>query len=116
MLFIIIVNLSFAKTFTIIGTPTKPLKINETEGISIDILKLVTKDLRIEYYKFKFYPTITRIIKETQLGHTDILIGYSKNRDRLSYLAYPQESYIRIKWNLIPVESISKIIVFESFF
>ena len=97
--FIIIVNLSFAKTFTIIGTPTKPFKINEAEGISIDILKLVMKDIGIEDYKFEFYPTVTRVIKEAQLGNADMLIGYSKNRDRLSYLAYPQESYRRIKWN-----------------
>ncbi|BDU49934.1 substrate-binding periplasmic protein [Haliovirga abyssi] len=107
ILFIISLSLIFnnvilgndGKEFIIYATPTKPFKISPTKGISIEILQLVMKDMKISNYKFKFVAAVKRAVEYAKRGRCSMLIGYSIKKSRLSFLAYPQKSYRRIKWN-----------------
>ncbi len=92
-------ELTVAKTFTIMGTPTKPFKMSTKKGISIEIITMVMQEMGIKDYKFRLVSAVKRAVKEAKSGRVEMLIGYSKKTERLAYLGYPDTSYRRIKWN-----------------
>jgi polar amino acid transport system substrate-binding protein len=83
------------------------------QGIDIDIIKLVMKEIGIPF-NIRLIKSGSRIIKEAKSGNVDMVLSFSKKKDR-TYLKYPDNSYKDVSWNFfIRKENLRKI-TYESF-
>lgn len=91
-----------AREFKIVGTPEVPYRFIEQgtyhiQGIDIDIIKQVMRELKIPY-NIRLINSGSRIIKESMKGRVDMVLSFSKKASR-TYLLYPQLSYKNLTWN-----------------
>ena len=92
---------SWAQGFLVLATPEAPFKFEENgriQGIDVDILKIIMNRLNVPY-RIRLIRSGTRIQEEAKAGRADMLLLFSKKASRLSYLDYPQESYVSLDWN-----------------
>ncbi|WP_428688107.1 substrate-binding periplasmic protein [Roseibium sp.] len=90
-----------ARDLVILATPEEPYKFLDSgvyKGIDIEVIDEVMKRLGVTY-RVELIESGTRIQQEARTGRADMLLLFSKKKDRLDYLIYPRESYLDISWN-----------------
>jgi len=106
------------KPFTIIATPMAPYKFKSkygsTVGITIDVVEKVMKELNVKY-KIQLIGSGSRVILQAKTGKADMVLLFSRKKERLEYLIYPKESYMNISWNFFIRKEDEKKIKYDSF-
>ncbi|RED48072.1 substrate-binding periplasmic protein [Aestuariispira insulae] len=98
---ILSVSMAQAREFIVLATPQAPFKYLEegtVRGIDADVLQLVMKQLGL-HYKIRLINSGSRLLTEAKNGNADMLLLFSKKESRMSFLDYPDESYIDITWS-----------------
>ncbi|WP_420411521.1 substrate-binding periplasmic protein [Roseibium sp.] len=83
------------------ANPQAPFKFEQDGlllGIDLDIMRVVLGRLGIEY-EVQLIKSDKRLQIEAKAGRIDMLLLYSKNEARQTYLDYPEESYVDLTWN-----------------
>ena len=96
-----IVPSAHAREFVVLANPQAPFKyeINgQISGIDVEVLDLVMGRLGLTY-RIKLIESGARLMREIKMGRADMLLLLSKNKARMEFLVYPEESYIDLTWN-----------------
>ncbi len=108
---------AYARDFIVLAIPQAPFKYEENgqiKGIDVDVLRLVMKRLGLTL-KVKLIDADTRLLQEAKMGRADMLLLFSKKKSRMSYLTYPEQSYIDLTWNFFIRSEDKTKITYESF-
>lgn len=92
---------SHAHTLVIEGLAEPPLKwsrFGKPQGIDVDILTEVLREMGIDDYVFRFVDSGRRLLRNAETGESDIVMSLSRNDTREKYLLYPAESHISLDW------------------
>ncbi|WP_163339571.1 ABC transporter substrate-binding protein [Desulfopila sp. IMCC35008] len=97
-----IIHEANAREFLFYSTVDTPLVFKSESdgsvtGITPEILDLLMKELNIPYRIV--IATTSRTLKDARDGKADMILTISKNKERMEYLLYPEESYVELSWN-----------------
>ncbi len=90
-----------ARPLIIAANPQAPFKYEadgQVRGIDIEVMDEVLRELAIDY-EVLLIESDQRLQVEAKAGRIDMLLLYSQNEDRRTFLDYPNESYIDLDWN-----------------
>jgi len=89
-----------ASPLVVVGITEPPFKMREgddTTGIDVLIMQRVLQELEIEY-EFHLLDSGTRMLREAQAGHIDVIMSLSYSQERAESLHYPTFSYKELSW------------------
>lgn len=108
----------FAKVFRIAGIPEAPLRFydknKKLKGIDIDIIEQVFQHLKISYkvILLESSPGLKKIYEEKS---ADMILSFSKTKERERYLDFALEPHLKINWNFFVLQANKNKYKFESF-
>ncbi len=101
---LLLINPCFGKPFTMGGDVDPPLKWLDEKGnpvgIEVELLTAIYEQMPdlVPEFKFKIFRSSPRSKQALRDGTLDQYITMSRKPKRMSYLSYPQESHLNIKW------------------
>ncbi len=111
------VGIIYSQDFIIAGIKSPPLQFREDskiQGINIEILDLISKKTGISF-TYEIYDSVPRLFHQLKTGSADMTFQISRNADRMTWLTYPEESYINLSWNFFILRKNRGKIKYESF-
>lgn len=101
-----------ASPLIVVGISERPFKMHEENGITgidVQIMQRVLQELEIEY-EFHLLDSGTRLLREAQAGHIDVIMSLSHSQERAESLHYPTYSYKELSWRFfIRAEDVGNI-------
>jgi polar amino acid transport system substrate-binding protein len=90
-----------ARPLIIAANPQAPFKYEadgQVRGIDIEVMDKILRELAIDY-EVLLIESDQRLQVEAKAGRIDVLLLYSQNEERRTFLEYPSQSYIDLDWN-----------------
>ncbi|WP_051208147.1 substrate-binding periplasmic protein [Saccharospirillum impatiens] len=92
-----------ASPLVVVGVPEPPFKMmeeGEITGIDVRIMQRVLEELNIAH-EFYLLGSGSRMMREAEAGHIDVMMSLSHNPEREEHLSYPDRSYKDLSWHFI---------------
>ncbi|NIZ03888.1 substrate-binding periplasmic protein [Thalassospira lucentensis] len=78
--------------------PLKWLSGKKPQGIDVDIMTEILREMDINDYEFRFVDSGRRLLYNAKQGFSDIVLTLSQNKERSGYLLYPEENHLLLDW------------------